>query len=145
LPSTEALQSGGSQAAPEARYAEALRAQRKGDLARAKALYQEVLSRDAGHVRALNNLGVIYMTLKQRDRAVEVLGRAAALKKDYVDPYYNLACLYAQANELGESLRYLKIAAAIDGNVIDWVRGDADMKNVAASPEFKKIMEGQKN
>jgi len=67
------------------------------------------------------------------------------LKRDYIDPYYNLACLYAQKNEIGESLRYLKMAAEIDGGALGWATKDADMKNVVASPEFKKLMEGQKN
>jgi tetratricopeptide (TPR) repeat protein len=127
------------------RYGEALLAQRKGDLRQAEALYQKVLTLDSGHVRALNNLGVVYMAQKKREKAIAVLGRAVVLRKDYVDPYYNLACLYAQTNEISESLRYLKTAAAIDGAVIDWVKKDADMKNVAASHEFKKLMEGQKN
>jgi tetratricopeptide (TPR) repeat protein len=127
------------------RYGEALLAQRKGDLGRAEALYQKVLTLDSGHVRALNNLGVVYMAQKKREKAIEALGRAVALKKDYVDPYYNLACLYAQANEISESLRHLKIAATIDGDVINWVKKDADMKNIVASAEFKKLMEGQKN
>jgi tetratricopeptide (TPR) repeat protein len=127
------------------RYQEALIAQRVGDLRRAEALYEKVLALDPGHVRTLNNLGVIYMGQKKRGKAIAVFGRAVVLKKDYVDPYYNLACLYAQTNEIDESLWYLKVAAAIDGGVINWVKKDADMKNVAASPEFKKIMEGQKN
>ena len=127
------------------RYQEALIAQRAGDLPRAEALYEKVLALDSGHVRTLNNLGVIYMGQKKRGKAIAVFGRAVVLKKDYVDPYYNLACLYAQTNEIDESLWYLKVAAAIDGGVINWVKRDADMKNVAASPEFKKIMEGQKN
>lgn len=127
------------------RYGDALLAQRNGDLRRAEALYQEVLTLDSGHVRALNNLGVIYMAQKKREKAIAVFGRAVALKKDYVDPYYNLACLYAQVDEIDESIRYLKIAAAVDGAVIHWVKKDADMKNVVASPEFKKLMEGQKN
>ena len=127
------------------RYGEALLAQRKGDLRQAEALYEKVLKLDSGHVRALNNLGVVYMAQKKREKAVAVLGRAIVLKKDYVDPYYNLACLYAQTNEINESLRYLKIAVTIDGAVINWVKKDADMKNVAASTEFKKLMEGQKN
>ena len=129
----------------DARYQEALIAQRTGDLRRAEALYQKVLALDPGHVRTLNNLGVIYMGQKKRGKAIAVFSRAIVLKKDYVDPYYNLACLYAQTNEIDESLWYLKVAAAIDGGVINWVKKDADMKNVAASPEFKKIMEGQKN
>ena len=138
---------GGTQTVHEAdaRYGEALLAQRKGDLKRAEALYQKVLTLDSGHVRALNNLGVVYMAQKKREKAIAVLGRAVVLKRDYVDPYYNLACLYAQTNEIHESLWYLKIAATIDGNVINWVKNDADMKNVVSSPEFKKFMEGQKN
>lgn len=129
----------------DVRYQEALIAQRKGNLRRAEALYKKVLALDPGHVQTLNNLGVIYMGQKKRGKAIAVFGRAVVLKKDYVDPYYNLACLYAQTNEIDESLWYLKVAAAIDGGVINWVKKDADMKNVVASPEFKKIMEGQKN
>ncbi|MDO9229642.1 MAG: tetratricopeptide repeat protein [Syntrophales bacterium] len=129
----------------DVRYQEALIAQRAGDLRRAEALYEKVLTLDPGHVRTLNNLGVVYMGQKKRGKAIAVFGRAVVLKKDYVDPYYNLACLYAQTNEIDESLWYLKVAVSIDGDVINWVKKDADMKNVAASPEFKKIMEGQKN
>jgi len=129
----------------DARYGEALLAQRKGDLKRAEDLYQQALTLDPGHVHALNNLGVIYMGQKKRGKALSVFARAVVLKKDYADAYYNLACLYAQANEIDESLWYLKVAAVIDGGVMDWVKNDADMKNVVASPEFKKIMEGQKN
>jgi tetratricopeptide (TPR) repeat protein len=138
---------GGTKTAREAdlMYGEALLAQRKGDLKRAEVLYQKALTFDPGHVRALNNLGVIYMAQKKREKAIAVLGRAVVLKQDYVDPFYNLACLYAQGNEIKESLWYLKVAATIDGDVLNWVKKDADMKNVAASPEFKKIMEGQKN
>ena len=139
--------SGGAQTAGEAdlRYGEALLAQRKGDLRQAEDLYQKVLMLDPSHVRALNNLGVVYMAQKRREKAAALLGRAVVLKKDYIDPYYNLACLYAQTNEIGESLWYLKMAARIDGAVLGWAKKDADMKNIVASPEFKKLMEGQKN
>jgi tetratricopeptide (TPR) repeat protein len=145
--STAAQPSGGTQTAREVdvRYGEALLAQRKGDLKEAETLYQRVLTLDPDHVRALNTLGVIYMAQKKRGKAIEVLGRALVLKKDYVDPYYNLACLYAQGNEINESLWYLKVAAIIDGDVLNWAKKDADMKTVAATPEFKKLMEGQKN
>jgi tetratricopeptide (TPR) repeat protein len=126
-------------------YKEALLAQRKGDLRGAEDLYQKVLKLDPGHVRALNNLGVIYMGQKKRGKAIAVFGRAVVLKKDYVDPYYNLACLYAQTNEIDESLWYLKVAMTINGDVKNWAGKDADLKNIVASPAFKKIMEGQEN
>jgi tetratricopeptide (TPR) repeat protein len=129
----------------EARYREALSAQRKGDHKGAEALYERVLALESGHVRALNNLGVLYMEQKRRERAIALFNRAIILKKDYVDPYYNMACLYAQANEIDESLRYLKLAMSINGDVKNWVGKDADMKHVVASPAFKKLMEGQRN
>ena len=126
-------------------YKEALFAQRKGNLRGAKELYQKVLTLDPGHVKALNNLGVIYMGQKERGKAIAAFGRAVVLKKDYVDPYYNLACLYAQTNEIDESLWYLKVAMTINGDVKNWAGKDADLKNIVASPAFKKIMEGQEN
>ena len=126
-------------------YQKALYAQRNGDVRGAEALYRRALSFDPGHVRALNNLGVICMERKQTEQAIVFFNKAIVLKKDYVDPYYNLACLHARKKEIDESLWYIKIAAAIDGDVINWAKKDADMKNVVASPEFKKITEEQKN
>jgi Tetratricopeptide repeat len=129
----------------ETLYQEALSAQRRGDVREAEAIYKKVLALDPGHIRALNNLGVICMGQKKRERAIALFSKAIVLKRDYVDPYYNLACLYAQTNEIDESLWYLKVAITINGDVKNWVQKDADMKNVVASSAFKKIMEGQKN
>ncbi|MHB8770229.1 MAG: TPR end-of-group domain-containing protein [Syntrophales bacterium] len=129
----------------EARYAEALAAQRRGDVPAADALYQKVLALDPSHVRALNNLGVIRMEQQRREQAIALFSKAIAVKKEYVDPYYNLACLYARTNEIDESLWYLKVAIAINGDVKHWAEKDADLKQVVASPAFRKIREGQKN
>ncbi len=126
-------------------FRDALAAQRRGELRRAEDLYQRVLARDPGNVESLNNVGVIYLGQKKRDKAIAVFGRAIILKKDYVDPYYNLACLYAQTNEVEESLWYLKVAMAINRDVKGWAEQDADLRNVVASRAFKKITEGQQN
>ena len=126
-------------------YREALTAQRRGDHKRAEDLYQQALMLDPGHVRALNNLGVLFMDQKKKGQAVALFNRAIVLKKDYVDPYYNLACIYARADEIDESIRYLKMAMAINKDVKNWAVKDADMKSVVTSEAFKKIMEGQKN
>jgi tetratricopeptide (TPR) repeat protein len=133
------------EAPAEVRYREALSAQRKGDHRRAEVLYRQALAIDPGHVRSLNNLGVLYMEDQKGEQAIALFGKAIVLKRDYVDPYYNLACLYARKNEIGESLWYLRVAMTISNEVKHWVMTDADMENVVASPAFKKIMEGQKN
>lgn len=126
-------------------YKEALNAQRKGDLREAKGLYRKVLKSDPGHVKALNNLGVIYMGQRMRGKAIAAFNRSIVLKKDYVDPYYNLACLYAQTHEIDESLWYLNVAMSINADVKKWAEKDADLKNIASSLAFKKIMEGRNN
>ena len=129
----------------EVRYREALAAQRSGNAPAAEALYRRVLALDPDDVRALNNLGIIRMEQKKRDEAIALFSKAIIVKKEYVDPYYNLACLYARANEIDESLWYLKVAMAINGDVKNWAEKDADMRNIVGSPAFKKIREGQKN
>ncbi len=133
------------EAPAEVRFREALSAQRKGDRRRAEVLYRQALAIDPGHVRSLNNLGVLCMEEQKGEQAIALFGKAIVLKRDYVDPYYNLACLYARKNEIGESLWYLRVAMTISNEVKNWVMTDADMENVVASPAFKKIMEGQKN
>jgi tetratricopeptide (TPR) repeat protein len=144
---TTAVTADGKPLHPEAelRYQEALSAQRKGDARKAEALYQRVLTLEPGDVRALNNLAVILMGKREREKAIALFSKAIVLKKDYVDPYYNLACLYAQMNEIDESIWYLKVAMAMNSEIKNWAEKDADMKNVVASPAFKKIREGQKN
>ncbi len=124
-------------------YQEALLSQANGDLGRAKAKYVEVLKMDVDHVRALNNLGVVYLAMKNRKKALELFRRAALLKKDYADPYYNIACIYAQKNDVEQSIWYLNLAASIDGEVKKWVQKDPDFKKVISSPKFKEIGKGQ--
>jgi tetratricopeptide (TPR) repeat protein len=147
IPYPAAVSPGGlqNQREAEVRYMEALTAQRGGDHKKAENLYQQALMLDPGHVRALNNLGVLFMDQKKKREAVALFDRAIGLKKDYVDPYYNLACIYARMDEIDESIMYLKMAMTIDKDVKTWAQKDADMKSVVASAAFKKIMEGQKH
>jgi tetratricopeptide (TPR) repeat protein len=124
---------------------EAAKASRKGDFSKARARYEKVLKLAPENVEALNNLGVVYLAEKKREKALSLFRRAILLKRDYVDPYYNMACLYAQKNDIDQSLWYLKIAISMDKEVVNWVRKDADMKVIAASPKFKEIDGGAKN
>ena len=144
---SSAVASGGTSRTREAedRYREDLTAQRRGDHQRAEYLYQHALMLDPGHLRALNNLGVLYMDQKKKREAVALFNRAIGLNKDYVDPYYNLACVYARVDEIDESLKYLKMAIAINKDVKNWAERDADMKAVVTTEEFKKILEGQRH
>jgi tetratricopeptide (TPR) repeat protein len=121
-------------------YREALTAQRNKKAEVAERLYRRILTLDAQHVEAMNNLGVLYMGQGRQEQAVALFSKAIAAKKDYIDPYYNLACLYAQRKDASKSLAYLKSAIAIDRAVIDWVKTDMDMKDIRDLEAFKKLM-----
>jgi tetratricopeptide (TPR) repeat protein len=122
-------------------YREAQAAQRHRKTEEAERLYQRVLTIDAGHVQAMNNLGVIYMSRNKQRQAIDLFNKAISLKTDYVDPYYNLACLYARQNNRLESIRHLKAAIAVNRDVRDWAKNDTDLKNISTSEEFKKLVE----
>jgi tetratricopeptide (TPR) repeat protein len=122
-------------------YKEALKQQLNKNLTAAEQLYAKVLTADARHVQAMNNLGVIYMSQKKDDKALRMFERAIALKSDYVDPYYNMACLYARYKDIKSSVQYLRTAMSIDSAVKKWAEKDDDLRSVRSSPEFRKLME----
>jgi tetratricopeptide (TPR) repeat protein len=122
-------------------YESALAAQRGRRWQEAESLYQQTLSFNPRHVQALNNLGVLYMTQKRTEAAMELFIKAMAIQDDYVDPYYNLACLYSQSGNIRASLSYLERAVKIDGQVRKWAKQDNDFKKMQSLPEFHKITE----
>ena len=64
----------------------------------------------------LNNLGTVYMKLKQRDKAVKVLEKAVLLKPNYPLARYNLAESYEETNTkraIGEYETYLALVEGI--------------------------------
>ncbi len=122
-------------------YEAALAAQRGQKWEEAENLYKQVLAVDPRHAHSLNNLGVIYMSQRRFDGAMELFVKAMAAQKDYVDSYYNLACLYSQLGDIRASLGFLDRAAQIDGKVRQWAKVDADFEKMRSLPEFKKITE----
>ncbi len=122
-------------------YEAALAAQRGQKWEEAENLYKQVLAVDPRHAHSLNNLGVIYMSQRRFDGAMELFVKAMAAQRDYVDSYYNLACLYSQLGDIRASLGFLERAAQINGKVRGWAKLDVDFEKMRALPEFKKITE----
>jgi len=126
-------------------YKKALDWYQKGNLDKAGKEYKKVLSIEPEHVFALNNLGVICMSRKEYKKAADLFRKAIGLKADYVDPYYNLACLYSLSGNISKSLYYLKMAVSINNSVKNWAKNDRDLRNVRESVEFKRAFRGGKN
>ena len=124
-------------------YREALSAQQRSETAQAEDLYRRILHIDPAHVKAMNNLGVLYMGRGRHAEAVSLFERALSRQRHYADPYYNLACLHAQRGETGKALANLKAAIDIDAKVIAWAKQDRDLKNIRSTEAFRKMTENQ--
>ena len=122
-------------------YSEALNFQRNGNPAIAEKIYRKILAIDPGFVMGLNNLGVICMGRKENKEAADMFRKAINLKADYVDPYYNMACLYSLSGNISKSLHYLKMAISLNNSVKNWAKNDKDLEGLRVSETYKKIME----
>lgn len=118
--------------------------QKEGQKEKAKKNYLETLKLNPGDVKALNNLGVIYMQEKDFPRAVAHFQKAIKTKADYVEPYYNLACLYTIQKDHEEGLSFLKKAASLDRSVILWAQEDPDLETLRGASGFQALL-GEKD
>jgi tetratricopeptide (TPR) repeat protein len=122
------------------KYEKARFLHKSGKLGEAKRLYGETLRSDPGYVDALNNLGVIFMYEKNYEAARSSFEKAIRLEPKNVDPYYNLACVCAIADDIKKSLVYLRKAVSLNKVVIDWARKDSDLQRLQGLSEFEKII-----
>ena len=121
-------------------YQKARAFHREGRLPEAGIWYEKVISMDPGHVEALNNRGVLHLHNKKYSAARKCFEKAIRLKPDYVDPYYNLACVSAATGQMQQGLRYLGKAVSMDPGVKGWAQKDPDLDPLRASPRFKAIV-----
>ncbi len=120
-------------------YARAKAFHQRTRLRDAKRMYREVLKVDPNYVDALNNLGVLYLQEKNYKAAQTNFETAIRLMPENVDPYYNLACVYALKGETKPGIMHLKKACSLNKAAKNWARKDTDLKNLRQEPEFKKI------
>ena len=113
---------------------------KSGRLNRARMWYEKALVADPGCVVALNNLGVLLIKDKNYPAARSRFEKAIRLKPGYVDPYYNLTCLFALTDQPEQALRYLKRAISIDPQVKEWALEDADLGKLHNLAGFKGIV-----
>ena len=120
-------------------YEEALSFQRAKDAAGAERAYRRLLRVEPRHARALNNLGVIYMSRREYGRAAMMFERASMADEKYTDAYYNLACVYSQTKDAGKALENLKKAFALDPAVRTWAERDGDLEPLRSQAGYKEV------
>ena len=124
-------------------YQKARAFHREGRLPDAGIWYEKVISMDPGHVEALNNRGVLHLHKKNYTAARKCFEKAIRLKPDYVDPYYNLACVSAARGQVQQGLRYLGKAISMDPGVKGWAQKDPDLDPLRGSPRFREVVVGK--
>lgn len=94
-------------------------------------LYRRAMENSPENPKLHNNMGVAYMALQELSKAEEEFLKAADLDAKFVDPLYNLACLFARKGDAATSLSWLQKAHASGGEeILQWAAEDQDLKDL---------------
>lgn len=85
-------------------YAAALSCHQRGDLARARDLYRELLVAEPGHASALHGLGVIAYQERRLDEALEFLRQATDADQVHAEAWLALGAVLAAKGQPGQAL-----------------------------------------
>jgi len=117
-----------------------LRRQQAEDPAEAETFYRRAIEANPKNLNALNNLGVLCMSQKRNQEAIDIFDQLIDMKGDWADPYYNMACLHSRQGDIPRSLWYLKVALWMNKGLREWARNDADLEPLRSRPEYNKIV-----
>ena len=76
-------------------------------------LWEDVIRRSPGNVRAHNNLGSELMEKKIYDKAINEIRMALLLKPDYAEAHYNLGVIYQALNRFDEAVEHYQTAVKL--------------------------------
>jgi len=100
----------------------------------------EILRRQPEQVHCRSILGTTLVQLGEVAAGITQAERAVAIAPGDGRIRYNLACVYARAMRVEDSIEQLKEAVRnVPGFVADWPRHDPDLKNVHGHPEFIRL------
>ncbi len=94
-------------------FAQALRHNEAGKLARVESLCREILALDAGHADSWHLIGAIALQSGRLDVAAEMCARAVALKPDHHRAHYNLALALNALGRREEAVRHYERTIAL--------------------------------
>jgi Flp pilus assembly protein TadD len=95
-------------------FAQALAAQRRGDVNVAKELYARALDRDPQNAELYNNVGTLYKSTGELDRAEDAYRHAIAINPRLAAAWSNLGVLLDERGRRKEAIAALQQAVAID-------------------------------
>ena len=78
----------------------AIKNHQEGRLDVAQELYNQILKIDPGHVSTLNNLGTLYVNLKEHQKAKDCYEKVIKINPNYADAYNNLGVIFKNLGEI---------------------------------------------
>jgi transcriptional regulator GlxA family with amidase domain len=108
----------------------------------AERLYRQVIAKDGKDADAWYGLGMLYMTAKDYDRAIDAYQHVGGPDKRRAMALYNLACAYAQKKDRPRALDAL--TQAVSGGVDrGHLAHDPDLESLHDEPRFQKLLASQ--
>jgi len=89
---------------------------KRGDLYKAKEIFEEILLREENNYVILNLLGITNLKLKKYSKAISLIEKAIDLTPNNYHLYNNLAIIYKELGKNDESIKNLEIAIKINPN-----------------------------
>lgn len=118
---------------------------RQGDLPHAIALLEAVLEQDPGLRMAYPTLAMCYLAAGQRERAYGLLTEAtlSAAEADS-EMAYRLATFFAQANDPGEALPWLRKSIYLGNENYPWLSKNPAWEKLRENEDFKTVLSNLK-
>ena len=85
----------------------------------AQQLYNKILEIDPNHYLALNNLGVIFQSITESQKAINFYEKAIEINPNFVDALNNLGVIYTNLGENKKAINCLEKAIAINPNLYE--------------------------
>lgn len=89
---------------------------KRGDLYKAKEIFEEILLKEENNYVILNLLGITNLKLKKYPEAISLIKKAVDLNSNNYHLYNNLAIIYKELGKNDESIKNLEIAIKINPN-----------------------------
>ena len=128
----------------------AVKNHQKNNLNEAKNFYNKVLEIKNNHENAINNLGVIYLALKDYPKAKKYFEKAIQINTNYTDANLNLGITFLKLNEYQKAKFYLKKIIRMNSantnalNILGKIYIDT-RENLKAKDLYNKIIEIDSN
>jgi tetratricopeptide (TPR) repeat protein len=100
-------------------FAEAVRHHQSGRLARAEAIYRQILAIDGNHVDSLHFLGLIARQIGRNDVAINLIERAIALDGANPEFHNNIGGAYHILGELDKAISHYRRALALNPDFVE--------------------------